>query len=277
LAISFFFSLSLNTWANTCLRVASFAPSITQVLEELELERNIIAVSDYEDGLTYAKLARLGGYFNPNKELLFALHADAFIFLQEQSALAYWLQEKGKRVLVVSHDDLPGISQSLLQVGEFCGRGEFAHERQEKFEKSWHDLEKFQEEYAGTSMLMLVLDSDAQSFGEAFTVMTKNTVYGEMLIKMGFYVLPEKTLSALRLNPEALISLQPDVVLVLNYAESKAAAKKRVLEIEELLRQGKRKTVFLELQDKTLSIPGPRILEFASALHEKMKEVSHAK
>jgi iron complex transport system substrate-binding protein len=107
-----------------CERIVSMAPSITETLYELGLGERVVGVTRYcRYPPDAAKKTRVGGHLDPNIEAIVALRPDLVVLLEEQSDLLPLLEKLKIETLVVSHQSIAGIIDSLRAIGRKCGRG----------------------------------------------------------------------------------------------------------------------------------------------------------
>jgi len=122
--------VSLATAATLPTRIVSTAPSITEMLYELELGDRVVGVTSY---CHYPPEVRdkpkIGSYLNPNFETTLALQPDLVVVLKEHSELAEKLRGFGLPVLELQHNALEGIYQSMLDLGKRTGADEIAQLR----------------------------------------------------------------------------------------------------------------------------------------------------
>ena len=111
-------------------RIISTAPSITEMLYELELGDRVVGVTSY---CHYPPEARnkpkIGSYLSPNFETTLALKPDLVVVLKEHRELGEKLRGFGLPVLALQHNTLEGIYRSMLALGERTGAAQIAETR----------------------------------------------------------------------------------------------------------------------------------------------------
>lgn len=105
-------------------RIVSLAPSITEILFELGLDKNIIAVSsdsDYPTGA--ADKIQVGTFWQPNTEAIIACKPDLVVTLdfEQQKASADTLSRLGYRVLTLKIDKIKELWISIQKIGLATG------------------------------------------------------------------------------------------------------------------------------------------------------------
>ena len=103
-------------------RIVSLSPSVTEILFALGLADRIVGVTRY---CKYPEAARslrdVGGYYDPNYELILRLQPDLVILPQTQQEALRRFAGDNIRTLAVRHDDLDGIFASISSIGEVTG------------------------------------------------------------------------------------------------------------------------------------------------------------
>ena len=111
-------------------RIISTAPSITEMLYELELGDRVVGVTTYcHYPPEVRNKPKIGTYLNPNFETTLALQPDLVVVLKEHRELGEKLRGFGLPVLDLQHNTLEGIYQSMLTLGERTGARKIAEAR----------------------------------------------------------------------------------------------------------------------------------------------------
>lgn len=98
-------------------RIVAVAPSVTETLFALGLEDRIAAVGDYSSWPPEAaQKPQIGGLFNPRLEEIVALKPDLAVLVPSEERLAGYLERLGVETLVVSHETLEDIEQSIERI-----------------------------------------------------------------------------------------------------------------------------------------------------------------
>lgn len=108
-------------------RIISLAPSITEALFELGLGEKVVGVTNFCDYPVEAQsIEKIGGYYDTSYESILMLEPDLIIMLIEHETQKKNLEGLGKRVLVVDQRDISGIMESIITIGNACGKKEQA-------------------------------------------------------------------------------------------------------------------------------------------------------
>jgi len=111
-------------------RLISMAPSITEVVFDLGLGKELAGVTRYCDWPPEALTKpRIGGYLDPNYEAILALQPGMVLLLSEQASRRPFFDELGIPSLIVNHSDVGGILNSILEIGRACGADSVAARR----------------------------------------------------------------------------------------------------------------------------------------------------
>lgn len=103
-------------------RIVSLAPSVTETLFAVGLGDRVVGVTRY---CAYppqvASLPKVGGYHDPNFEAIVRLRPDLVVMLVEHRWLLPALGKLGLTSLVVNHQTIDGVLESLPLLGEASG------------------------------------------------------------------------------------------------------------------------------------------------------------
>ncbi len=109
-------------------RVISMAPSITEVLYELGLQGKLVGATRFCNYPPEAKkIPRVGGYMDPNYEAIVMLRPDLVITIINQKEVVERLHSLGIETLLVDHDSVDGIINSITAIGHKLGAKEMAN------------------------------------------------------------------------------------------------------------------------------------------------------
>ncbi len=111
----------LQALSPSCNRIISLAPSLTELVQVLELEENLVGVSSFDDTLK-DRLPVVGNLYAVNVEAIVSLRPSLVLLLTEQMQFADQLAALMIPVLSINHSSVTAIRESLVQLGERCGR-----------------------------------------------------------------------------------------------------------------------------------------------------------
>ena len=103
------------------------SPSITETLYALGLGDRVVGVGrdcHYPPEVeNVKKTGNVGGYYDPNLEVIVALKPDLVIMLEEQALALPNFEKLGLETLAISHQTVTGVIESFGTIGGKCGRG----------------------------------------------------------------------------------------------------------------------------------------------------------
>jgi len=260
-------------------RIVSLAPSITEILFILNLGKRTVGVTRYCNyPLEATKKIKVGGYCDPNYELIFELHPDLVILLKEHNEQKKHLMKLGLNILMVNNQTISGILNSIKTIGKICGRGQLSREIVENLQTKINRI-KIKTEGLPRPRVMISIGRNMGSgplkdvyiagkygfYDEMITLAGGVNVYEGRDIK--FPILSGEGI--LLLNPEVIIDMVPD--LAEKGWNEKVILKEwnSVSEVEAV----KNKRVYIFGQDYVV-IPGPRFIlileEMARVIHPEI-------
>lgn len=196
-------------------RIISMAPNITEILFALGLQNKLVGVTDF---CTYPpdakKIAKVGGYLNPNYEALLTLKPDLVILLPEQANVKQYIEELHISLLEVDNKKVEDIIQSISAIGYTCGARQKAdsivadlQQRIELVEKRVKGLPH------SRVMISIGRTVGSGNLGEVYAA-GKNTYYDELLNYAGAVNAVENQLVAYpALSAEGIIRINPDIII----------------------------------------------------------------
>ncbi|MFA5203307.1 MAG: helical backbone metal receptor [Lentisphaeria bacterium] len=108
--------------APDCRRIISCAPSITETLFALGAGRRVVGVSRFCAYPPEVRtLPKIGGYLDPNYEMILRLQPDLVLSLRENSSLTEFLTRNHIRHEVMDNDSVAAIAAATERLGTLCG------------------------------------------------------------------------------------------------------------------------------------------------------------
>ncbi|MDO4585793.1 MAG: helical backbone metal receptor [Planctomycetia bacterium] len=103
-------------------RIISTAPSITEILFELNLGNQVVGVSRFcHYPPEVNSIPKVGGLYDPNIEAIVQLKPDLVIILEENVDLEQQLKSFNIKTLAVNHQTIDNILDSFEKIGKTCG------------------------------------------------------------------------------------------------------------------------------------------------------------
>ncbi len=249
-------------------KVLSLAPSITEILCALDLQRNIVGVTDFcKDPYknTSFKGLSVGGLINPNFEKILKSRADIVFTLKGKADHAAKLEKFGMKVITLDHVDLDGIFKSIQKIGDVCGAGQKAA----VLNKNLSSFLKKSEVSKETDVLITISRLSIQS-NIRLWVAGNDGFYSRLLNICGAKNAIQNKARFSQISLEAMMKMDPEyIILVIDkLSEKEKLAEKRSWQKLANLKAVKNNKFYIITGDE-LMIPGPR---FPSVL-KKFKAV----
>jgi len=245
-------------------RIASTAPSITEILFALKAEDLVAGVTRYCE---YPPGARnktvLGDYYDLNMEVLVAVKPDLVVLTEGavHENLVAAFRGLSLSTVSVDHDSLLGILDSIRVLGEHSDRKTESRLLLDRLRTRIDEIRVASSKRKPKSVLLAIGKSlDGESFKEAYTAGT-TTFYQDLLqITGSSNACAVSKVAYPRLSPEEIFALNPDVIVDL----SRGAQKSEWQDLSELpaIREGR----LLMVDADYATIPGPRIIKFLEDL-----------
>lgn len=104
-------------------RVISLAPSITETICALGGENQLVAVTDFCDyPPQVCSKQRVGGYLDPNYEMIIALKPDLVILMREHGMVKEFLLKASIPFLEIDNHNVDAILESFRKIGAALGK-----------------------------------------------------------------------------------------------------------------------------------------------------------
>ena len=212
-----FFCCTISTSAGAAApeRIISLAPSITEILYDLGLEKNIAAVTDYCDQPPQAKAKpKIGGYANPSLESIVAGRPDLVIMTRETNPghIRERLGDLGIRTYVFKAKQLSELPSAMRELGRFLDVSDRAEKKAKAMERKIarfaRDAKKERKKHGVTKVLFVIQP-------EPLIVAGPGTIIDEALGILGLQNIAEKAAMMYpKYSVEEVIRLSPDIIFV---------------------------------------------------------------
>jgi len=272
--LCFIVSTSSGEAEAPCARVVSLAPSLTEVLFELGLGRNVVGVTRFCRYPDEAKTIRsIGGFYDVSPEHVALLKPTRVFALAESGSSSVALRRAGISVVEVDHTGVQGIRESIETIARECGV-------QERAQARLTELRRLEDEVRARCdrgsqvlpprVLMVVGRIREGNSSSGLYISGRDGFYSDLLAMVGAVnVNRQSTIAVPSVSHEGLLTLNPDVVIeIVNvddvFDERTAMALWNSLPSLPAVRD---KKVFL-LHDDFASVPGPRYILLAQKLSE---------
>ena len=253
-------------------RIVSLAPSVTETVFALGACDKLVGVTRYCDyPLAAKKIAKIGGYIDPSFEAIVRLKPDIVIITTGNSHTAKKLGELGLNVLMVDHNTVSGIIDSITRIGHTVGAETKADEIISDIRKRIEDVKQRTGGLKRPSVIISIGRSMGSGIGEIY-VAGKDNIYDEIIgIIGGRNAYDSEIFKTPSLSGEGITRLNPDVIIDLAPDKQKKDVEKSISEWNMLSNVSavKNKSVYALAGDYVV-IPGPR---FINTLEDAAKVV----
>jgi len=195
-------------------RIVSLAPSVTEILYDLGLERHIVGVTNYCDEPPRARTKpKIGGYDSPSLETIVAVHPDLVIMTKEKNPghIRERLNKLGIRTYVFGARRLSELPSAVRDLGKTLDVAETAERRAGAIEKGVAQFAQTAKSRAAkragkTKVLFvihpepLVVAGPGTLIDEAFGLLGLQNVAGRSSVQYPKFSIEE----VIRLNPDVI-------------------------------------------------------------------------
>lgn len=256
-----------------CERIVSLAPSITEILFSVGLGPNVVGVTKY---CRFPKEASskpvIGGFLDINSELVFSTRPSVVFALRESESAVQTLKRLGLQVVILNHDSLSGIKESIVRVGDECGESIQATQLVASLEQEEKNLAVKVPEGGTLNALVVVGRTSEGRKTSGVYVSGRDGFYSEILTLLKIEnVNKRQTVAMPTISIEGIAQLNPDIVIeIVNIDdEVENASLSEYWRQFSSIKAVKTNRVFFFSQDFA-SIPGPRYIHLAQALAQKV-------
>ena len=196
-------------------RIVSMAPSITEVLFALGVGDRLVGDTRYCDYPAEAKkVAKIGGYMDPNYEAIVAQRPDLVVLLDSHKEAIERLQRMHIATLAVPHETVKDILDAITTIGDACGVPEKAKALREDLTRR---TEAVRRAIAGKPRprVLVCIGRDTDSGKLAGMYMAgRNDYYNEIIETAGGVNAYEgREVAFPQISAEGVIQIAPDVII----------------------------------------------------------------
>lgn len=261
-------------------RIISLAPSITEVLFHLNLGDRVIGVTNY---CNYPKEAskrkKIGGFIDPNIELIISLNPDLVIALPDHQDIIKKLKELNINYLAVPQYNIQDIINSILVIGKVCGKEKEAREAKNKLSEQLDYYKNLTKNLQHPSVIVSIGREISNGILEQTYLVSPKSFLSEIVhIAGGRNSVTDTKMTYPIFTREGILSLDPDVIIdVVPEINTQNYSKEEILKAWKSLgeiKAVKNNKIFL-LESDYAAIPGPRIIqtirEFIKIIHPELQ------
>ena len=258
-------------------RIVSLAPSITETLFAVGLGTRVVGVTQF---CVYppeaATLPKVAGFSDVNFEALLRVRPDLAVMPADKTINREQIERLGIRVLTVDVTSLAGLTNAIVSLSALSGDESAGERLLSQMEKRMAWAEERAKGKKRPAVLFSVMHSeqDIEHISE-ISAIGRDGFYDQLIGMAGGRNVYEGPLPYPRLSREAIIFLNPDVIIdVLPSSESEAAARRGWMGLTSVnaIKNGR----LLILTDEMHTVPGPRFVKTLEAMslafHPEAKE-----
>lgn len=257
-----------------CNRIVSLAPSITEVLFELQLGDRIVGLTRYCRYPPAAlEIEKIGGFYDLSLEKIVSLKPTDVFGLRENGDIIAATNRLGFSSLASDHSSLSGIKASITAIAERCGVAARAEEKLRMLAERERALATTGPIGKPQRTLVVVGRMFEGESLSGLYISGKDGFYSDLLKIVGLEnINNESTISIPMLSPEGLMTLKPEVIIeVVNRDDPRKEDLAALWDRYGKLPAVKNNRVLI-LSDDFASIPGPRYIVLAEQIAHLLKD-----
>jgi iron complex transport system substrate-binding protein len=247
-------------------RIISLAPSTTEMLFALGLGDKVIGVSEFCNWPPQAKeIPKVGGLLNPNYEAIVAAKPDLVIAFDDMAEAETKFAALGIETLVVKHDSLDEILDSILTIGRRCGKAEQADRIVKEIREK---IQLIQSRIPNTNKPKVLIglgheySQDPAAKPRNIYIAGDDGFYSEMIKLAGGQNAYGGKLPFPTIGAESVISMNPQIIIDIAPVATKQTESRITIQQWKNFSQidaAKNDRIYVFTEDYT-AIPGPRFI-----------------
>ena len=240
--------------------VVSLLPSITDMVVELGAADRLTGVTRYCIIPDRPGLTRLGGMYDLNVEALLKLNPDLVLAYRGGERTLAPLAEAGIRVRFFSINTLDEVFDAYREVGKELGMLEKAQAQVLRVTDMLHPVP-----LASLPRVLVILGEEGLERGPIYVA--GRSIYGEIITRLGAVNPVEGPAAYPSLGREGLLTLRPDLVLLLTENKVSQPAETGMLS----LLQAPHKPSIINIYGETAMHPGPSLFQLVPMIRNLME------
>ncbi|MFA6448624.1 MAG: helical backbone metal receptor [bacterium] len=261
-------------------RIVSLAPTVTETLFALGLDKEIVGVTNYCNYPPKAKTkTRTGGLMDQNFEAVLGLQPDLVIALPCHAATVSKLNDLGVRTLSVNNETISNLLSSIKAIGAATGKKTAAAKLVSDLKAKIESARSVRPDSKRPRVMIVVgrnpgtlqniyVAGNSNFFNEALVITGGKNIFGDVRLKY-----PQPSL-------EEIISRNPQIIIesLVGFDYKPEDVKRFVNEWNALgdVDAVKNHRVYVWTEDY-VSIPGPRLPQLLEKLEKALNEPAPAK
>jgi iron complex transport system substrate-binding protein len=249
-------------------RIICASPGITEIVFALGCEDRVVGMSQFTDYLPQVEgKAEVGGWLNPNKEMILKLKPDLVIIQGRHESLSQFCRQNGIQVISFTLENLNDILEAIVQMGDFLD----AHKAAEYLSNQINqELELIHMKTCDLPRrkVFLTFGHIPGDLSGLSTVSAGTFLHELVVIAGGRNIFADATGNYPRISKETLVVRQPEVIIEFCPGGLSPSKRKRMemdWEKFSLIPAVKDQRIYF-FTDDYLLIPGVRIIKTARLL-----------
>jgi iron complex transport system substrate-binding protein len=231
-------NLNINSETIYPERVISLSPSITEIIYGLDGWDKLVGVTMYSDFPPQVKdLPKVGGWVNPNLEMILKLKPDLVIMLTDQDKIfGDKFRALGLKTLAVdSNPSIIHIINSIVNIGKELGKQTESIRLKEQIEA---EINKIRNKTINLKQkrVLCVIGRNPGTLDDIYVDGNTSYINELILVSRGINVIKNKR-TALKISKEAIFTLDPDIIIEINH--EKTDKEKEIKEAWSMLREAR--------------------------------------
>jgi iron complex transport system substrate-binding protein len=257
-------------------RIVSLAPNITEILFSLGVGEKVVGVSNYCDFPSEAlALPKVGGFVNPNIEMIVSLQADLVILPAKQHRTITQLQHLNIPTLTVRSATLVDIKEAIIAIGQRTFRQPQAKVLLDTFNKKISYITNKISNLSRPIVMISLGNSTSSEQINTVYIAGQNDFYNDLItLAGGTNAYKDTRLNVPSLSVEGIIQLNPDIIIdIYPEADDHTANLQHVLQRWQSLKHinaVNNNRIYI-IEESYATIPGPRVIllleQFARLIH----------
>lgn len=258
-------------------RIVGLAPSIVEVIYQLDLDDQLVGISRFcKHPPEAVEKPVVGGFLDLNFEALIRLKPDCVILLEEQQSVADKLDDLGIQSVIIDHASTQGIIDSIRILSHKFKKQDAGERILSSIEKRIQRIEQIAAQHTKNSakkptVLVCIGRDSSATAPSKITAAGNKGVHQEYITMAGGTNAYQGNVAYPIISREKLIHLNPDIIIDLvsedtwkNYGASKL--------LQQWQSYGELKAVNSQsvffLHENKHMIPGPRFVDTLEAFSE---------
>lgn len=247
-------------------RIVALAPNITETLFAIGLGDKIVGVSEFCNYPKAAKkIPRVGALLNPNYEAIIALKPDLVMVVDEMADSKARFDSLGIETMIIKHDSLEEILESIILIGQKCGKISEAEKIVSDIKNRIAQIQIAVENQTRPSVLISLGHNYSQNPNDKpqnITIAGNDGFYSQMIEYAGGKNVYNGKIPFPVISWESVIAMNPQIIIDIGPVETKPIDAEIITKQWKNFSQtdaAKNNAIFVFTEDYT-AIPGPRFI-----------------